>query len=50
MRSASLFRSLDLSKPVTFLPHVVLKALRAEATAMSMSFAEPDNHETYQFR
>lgn len=44
IRSANLFRSLDLSKPVTFLPHEVLKALRAAATAMSMSFTEPDNH------
>lgn len=41
MRSASLLISLARSKPVTFFPHVDLKAARAAATAMSMSFAEP---------
>lgn len=31
----------ERSKPVTFLPQVVLNALRAAATATSMSFSEP---------
>lgn len=41
IRSASLLRSLARSVPVTFLPQVVWNALRAAATAMSMSFTEP---------
>lgn len=40
MRSASLLRSRARSNPVTFFPHVVWRALRAAATATSMSFAE----------
>lgn len=41
MRSASLCIRRARSMPETFFPHVVLKASRAAATAISMSFAEP---------
>ena len=41
MRSASLLINFARWKPLTFLPQVVLKASRAEATARSMSLAEP---------
>lgn len=50
IRSASLFRRRDRSNPVTFLPQVVLKALRAAATATSMSFAEPMTNKRKHFR
>ena len=40
MRSASLLISRDRSKPVTFLPQVVLNASRAAETATSMSFSD----------
>jgi len=36
--------SLALSIPVTFFPHVVLKARLAAATATSMSFGEAKGH------
>lgn len=42
IKSASLFKSRDLSKPVTFFPQVVLKAARAAFTAMSISFSDPE--------
>ena len=41
IKFASAFKRRDLSKPETFLPHVVFNASRAAATARSMSFAEP---------
>ena len=41
MRSANLFSSRARSVPVALRPQVVWKALRAAATAMSMSLAEP---------
>lgn len=41
IRSASLYMSLPRSVPVTFFPHAVLNALRAAATARSMSFSLP---------
>jgi len=44
IKSASLFNSRDLSKPVTFLPQVVLKAARAAFTAASMSFSDAGGH------
>ena len=44
IKSASLFKSCDLSKPVTFLPQVVLKATRAAFTAASMSFSDAEGH------
>ena len=40
IKSANLLIRRDLSVPVTFLPHVVLNASRAAATAASMSFDE----------
>lgn len=39
IRSASLAMSLERSVPVTFFPHAVLNALRAAATARSMSLS-----------
>lgn len=36
--------SLDRSNPVTFFPQDVLKVCRAVATAISISFADADEH------
>jgi len=49
IRSASLLIRRERSKPVTFFPHVVLKAFRAAATATSMSFSEAKGSRRYQF-
>lgn len=43
IKSASLLISRARSTPVTFFPHVVLNALRAAATAMSISFSDAIN-------
>ncbi len=40
IKSASLLMSLERSNPVTFFPQDVLKASRAAATAISISFAD----------
>lgn len=50
IKSASLFMSLERSYPVTFFPQDVLKACRAAATAMSISFADADEHGISAFR